>query len=257
MFLVVFSCVLTFRLRIDLVWCLSSGKDPFFTETPDSLLPIFASSASCQIRPLLRSPQTKWGAPMVAAFTDLQALSLQINLATRAGSRYDATHFCSTLASLQSRLLFLRRSTRSLGSYSVPQFPFVDPIAIDVENPMREFMRLAMLAFMTTTFKAIGNNMPFQWIGAQLGEIVPKMFDGRRGEELDEDEEFLLWGLTVAGISVVSPKQSWFREAWMNLSPGRNWEAVRRRLVNVMWIEVAHDAIGEAMFRGLVDLEEK
>jgi hypothetical protein len=191
------------------------------------------------------SPPTKWGAPIAAAFTDLQTLSLSINLAARAGSRYDAADFCSSLASLQSRLLFLRRSTRSLGLYSVPQFPYVNPIAIDIEDPMREFMRLVMLAFVTTTFRALGNSMPFQWVGAQLAEIVPKLFE-LRGEE---DEDFLLWGLVVAGISVVSPQQQrWFRQAWMEIAPGREWEAVRRRLIKVMWIEIVHDAAGEAMF---------
>jgi hypothetical protein len=190
------------------------------------------------------SPPTKWGAPVAAAFTDLQTLSLSINLAVRVGSRYDAADFCSTLASLQSRLLFLRRDTRSLGLYSVPQFPYVNPIAIDVEDPMREFMRLIMLAFVTTTFRALGNRMPFQWIGAQLAEIVPKLAE-RRGEE---DEEFLLWGLAVAGISVVSPQQRWFRQAWMEIAPGREWEAVRRRLMKIMWIEIVHDAAGEVMF---------
>jgi hypothetical protein len=123
----------------------------------------------------MRSPPTKWGASLSAAFTNLQALSLQINLAARGGSRYDAADFCSILASLQSRLLYLRRDTRSLGLYSVPQFPYIDSIAIDVEDPIRGFVRLVMLAFLTTTFKALGNNMPFQWIGAQLAEIVPKL----------------------------------------------------------------------------------
>jgi hypothetical protein len=227
--------------RIDLVWCLSSGKDPFFTEIPESWQPMFPSPIGPST---MRTPPTKWGAPIEAAFADLQALSLQINLAARAGSRYDAAYFCSILASLQSRLLHLRGSTRALGLYSVPQFPYVNPIAIDVEDPLREFMRLTMLAFVVTTFKAWGNNMPFQWIGAQLAEIVPKILD-RRDER---DGEFVLWGLAVAGISVVSPKQGWFRQAWMEIAPGREWEAVRRRLMKVMWIGIVHDAAGEAMF---------
>lgn len=190
------------------------------------------------------SPPKKWGTRLAAAFVDLQTVSLQINLATRAGSKYDASEFCSGLASLQSRLVYLRRNTHSLGLYSVQQFPYVNPIAIDIKDPMREFMRLVMLAFLTTTFKALGNNMPFQWIGAQLAEVVPKLFEKRD----EKDVEFLLWGLAITGISVVSPRERWFRQAWMGISPGREWEAVRRRLMKVIWIETAHDTIGEAMF---------
>jgi hypothetical protein len=157
--------------------------------------------------------------------------------------------FCSILASLQSRLLYLRRSTRSLGLYSVPQFPYVNPIAIDVEDPMRESMRLAMLACLTTTFKALGTNMPFQWIGAQLAEVVPKLFEKRD----EENVEFLLWGSAITGISVVSPKERWLRQAWMEIAPAREWDAVRRRLMEVIWIEIAHDTIGEAMFDTVQD----
>lgn len=199
----------------------------------------------------MRSPPPKWCAPISAAFTDLQTLSLQINRAVQTGSRYDATAFCSVLATLQSRLLFLRRGTRSLSLYNVPQFPYIDPIAIDIEDPMREFMRLVMLAFLTTTFKAWGNSMPFQWIGAQLAEIVPKLLHQRDGE----DDDFVLWGLVIAGISVVNPEKQWLREAWMEMSPGREWEAVRRRLMKVMWVDVVHDAAGEAMF-GLLQTSE-
>lgn len=197
----------------------------------------------------MRSPPTRWGAPISAAFTDLQTLSSQINLAVQAGSRYDAATFCSVLATLQSRLLFLRRGTRSLGLYKVRQFPYIDPIAIDIENPMREFMRLVMLAFLTTTFKAWGNSMPFQWIGEQLAEIVPKLPDQRN----EGDDDFILWGLVIIGMSVVSPGKQWFRQAWMKIAPGGEWEVVRQRLMRVMWIEIVHDAAGEAMFRALVD----
>lgn len=238
---------------IDLVWCLSSGKDAFFTEAPESWRSKVAPLPH-QIRPsTMRSPLTKWGTPMASAFTDLQALALQINLAVRVGSRYDVTDFCSILTSLQSRLLYLRRCTRSLGLYSVPQFPYVGPIAIDIEDPMREFVRLVMLAFLTTTFQAMGNSMPFQWIGAQLAEIVPKLLERR-----DEDDgEFLLWGLAIVGISVVSPRQQWFRQAWMEISPAREWKAVRRRLMNVMWIESVHDTTGEVMFSLLQSLQHE
>jgi hypothetical protein len=197
----------------------------------------------------VHSPPSKWDAPISAAFRDLQTLSVEINLAVQTGSRYDAATFCSVLATLQSRLLFLRRGTRSLGLYKVPQFPYIDPIAIDIENPMREFMRLVMLAFLTTTFKAWGNSMPFQWIGAQLAEIVPKLLDQRD----EEDDDFVLWGLVIAGISVVNPGKQWFRQAWIKIAPGGVWEAVRRRLMRVMWVEIVHDAAGEAMFRALAD----
>jgi len=101
--------------RIDLVRCLSSGKEPFFTEAPESWHPMNALFPSQFGPSTMRSPPTRWGAPISAAFTDLQTLSSQINLAVQAGSRYDAATFCSVLATLQSRLLFLRRGTRSLG----------------------------------------------------------------------------------------------------------------------------------------------
>ena len=226
------------------MWCLSSGKDPFFTQAPESWEPILYLP-KCRIAPSnMRLPSTKWSTPLAAAFADLQTLSLRINSATRARSRYDATDFCGVLTSLQTRLLYLRRSTRSLGLYKVPQFPYINPIAIDIEDPFQELMRLFMLAFLTTTFKALGNNMPFQWIGAQVAEIVPKVLKRRDGD----DDDFLLWGLAIAGLSVVDPEEGWFRQAWWEVAPGQGWGTIRERLVRVLWVEVAHDAIGEAMF---------
>lgn len=199
----------------------------------------------------MRQPPPQWDSPLAAAFKDLQALSIQINLAAQSQSQYDVKNFCSAIATVQSRLLYSRRGTRSLGIYSLPQFPYVGPIAIDIEDPFREFMRLAMLAFLTTTFKALGNSVPFQWIGAQLEEIVPKLSDHRE----EGDDDFLLWGLAIAGSSVVSPERTWFKRAWTRIALGLGWDAVRKRLTRVMWVEVAHDAIGEAMFDLLQHLE--
>lgn len=232
--------------RIDLVWCLSSGKEPFFTQAPESWESITSSQSPIATPTVLRSSlTTKWGRPLAAAFADLQTLSLRINTAARTGSRYDATDFCSILTSLQSRLLYLRRSTRSLGLYRVLQFPYINPIAIDIEDPFGEFMRLVMLAFLTTTFEALGNNMPSQWISVQLAEVVPKILEQRDDQDGDD---FLLWGLVIAGLSVVDPGEKWFRRAWWEIAPGQGWMAVRERLMKVIWIEVAHDAIGEKMF---------
>ncbi|KAM0722725.1 hypothetical protein Q7P37_002166 [Cladosporium fusiforme] len=214
---------LHFKLNgIDLVWTLASGKEPFFTRVPTSWDSIFPSPRPSKAANLL-SPPLYWDMRLVNAFTDLQTLSLQINQSVRAHTRYNAARFSSVLTSVQSRLTYLRGA---------------------LDDPLQEVMRLAMLALMTTTFAVPGRKTPYNRVVAELPELYPKI--GNR--ECGQRRKLLLWALIVFVSTVVSAQEQWLREAWNEVAPGLNWMGVREILAEVMWIEVAHDGIGEMAF---------
>lgn len=212
---------------IDLVWTLASGKSPFFTRPPTSWDPIFPLPRPAALpETKLTSPPLHWDVRLSHAFTDLQDLCQQINCTVRERGRYSATRFGSVLASLQSRLMFLRG---------------------ELEEPMQELVRLAMLALITTTFVVPGRKMPYNWVGKELPEIFGRV-DFRAGEGLRRQ---LVWVLVVVAATVVGVAEGWVREAWGEVAAGLSWEEVRRVLMGVMWIEVAHDGVGEFVFAQL------
>jgi len=49
-------------------------------------------------------------------------------------------------------------------------------------------------------------------------------------------------------LSVIDLEEGWSRRAWWKVAPGSGRAAIRERLMRMMWIETAHDAIGVAMF---------
>ena len=219
---------LHFKLdRIDLAYSLSSGKTPFFIHP--------SVQWECTIAPPylplpegLFIPHKDWDWRLANVFQDFQYLSLRINRNALKRARHNPACFQATLTSLQSRLMHLRSH---------------------ISSPLEELVRLTMLAFLTTTFKAPGRKIPYGWVVEQLETVY------RNGVQCmgPQDLSLKLWVLITAGFTVAGAEQMWLRRAWGEVSTGMmwDWESVRGHLLRVMFIELIHEKPGEATFNEL------
>jgi len=220
-----FSWPLLIFQSIDLTWALSSGKKPFFLDSTLSWDPI----VPVPYPPLcsgLYQPSADWDFRLANIFCDLQHLSLSINRKVLERTRYDARHFQGILTSLQSRLI-------SLGD--------------QLENPVQELVRLTMLAFLTTTFKAPGRTLPFGWVVKQL----PDAYANATSSLIEQDQSLHLWLLMTAAFTVSGVQENWVRKAWDKAASGFDWVDVKSHLMRVVWVETIHDKSGEVAFQQL------
>lgn len=218
---------LHFKLdRIDLAYSLSSGKQPFFLHPsvkwdctiPPPYLPLPAD---------LYFPPMEWDWRLANVFRDFQHLALRINRNSLKRARHDPACFQAVLTSLQSRLIHLRSH---------------------LSSPVEELVRLTMLAFLTTTFKAPGRKIPYGWVSEQLEMVYKESLVW-----IQSDLTLRLWVLVTAGFTVSAPDAIWLKEAWGEVSAETigSWENVRAHLLRVMFIELIHEKPGMWAFQEL------
>ncbi|KAK3197635.1 hypothetical protein GRF29_216g799822 [Pseudopithomyces chartarum] len=215
---------LHFKLdRIDLAYSLSAGKQPFFMHP--SVQWDCTIMAPYHPLPDLYIPPREWDWRLVNVFQDFQYLSLRINRNALKRARHNPACFQATLTSLQSRLMHLRSQ---------------------LSTPVEELVRLTMLAFLTTTFKAPGRKIPYGWVVGQLETVYRNGVGCMRQEDLS----LKLWVLITAGYTVAGVDHVWLKEAWEEVSSGMVWDwgSVKAHLLRVMFIELIHDRPGEAAF---------
>ncbi|KAJ4304834.1 hypothetical protein N0V90_000362 [Kalmusia sp. IMI 367209] len=143
----------------------------------------------------LRGGIFNWDWRLVNIFQDFQYLSLRINQNVLKRARHNAACFQSVLTSLQSRLMHLHEQ---------------------LENPVEELVRLTMLAFLTTTFKAPGRKIPYGWVNEQLRDAFSKGIGGI----FEQDVSLRLWVLITAAFTVTGTQKTWVRDAWERSSTG-------------------------------------
>ncbi len=168
---------------LDLAWTMCSGGSPFFFYPPEC----WSSALNPQqsISGLYQPPFT-WDIRLTTLFLDFQHLSATINIKARKNLSFNAVDFLYMIGSLQSRLLHLANA-------------FTDPV--------QELIRLTLIAFLTTTFKMPGRDLPYTWIGKQLEGAYSRAAYAMR------DNELRLWVLMVAAISVAGSETAWVRDA--------------------------------------------
>jgi hypothetical protein len=107
-----------------------------------------------------------------------------------------------------------------------------------------------MLAFLATTFKVPGRRIPYGWVVEQLGRTYVKVTPSI----VEQDRSLGLWVLMIAAFTVTN-SHDWVRGAWEMASSGADWVAVKKHLMQVMWIESIHDKLGQMVFKELKRLE--
>jgi hypothetical protein len=201
---------------------LSSGYKTWFlqpttswdTEIPPPYLPLPVG---------LYQPSLLWDYRLANLFQDFQYLSLRINRNALKRVTHDPACFHAVLTSLQSRLV-------NVGDL--------------VQTPIEELVRLTMMAFLTTTFKTPGRQLPYTWVIKRLGEV----YETVASDPCGLDTTLRLWVLMTIAFTVHGTQQEWVQKAWRETELGLTWENVRSQLLQVMWIEIIHDKPGEAAF---------
>jgi hypothetical protein len=108
-------------------------------------------------------------------------------------------------------------------------------------------VRLALLAFMTTTFKDPGRNISYGWLAARIEVAYMKSNIGW----LPEQYSLHVWTLMAASFIVTGTSERWIRRAWRGANQDSLWLDVKSHLSRIFWVELIHDRAGESAFRQL------
>jgi hypothetical protein len=221
------TCSRIKQSSIDLAWFLSSGKKPFFMRpivTWNSVM----SVPYLPLPPRLFQPSPDWDVRLVNVFRDLQYICLRINRNKLKYARHNPSAFQGGLTSIQSRLIYLSKF---------------------LKNPVEKLVHLAMMAFMTTTFKIPGRKVSYNWLLERLEDTYNEIGDGL----IRLDQSLVLWALVTVAFTVAGAGTEWIKEAWKGTYPELDWAAVKDHLMRVMWIEMMHDEAGERVYHQLED----
>ena len=217
-------------VRIDLACVGHSGEEPVFAASPldwgslfpSDVLPVYMDSS---LLPMTDNAEEK----LAIIFHDLRCFTSAINANVRRHKRWESNSFQIIINSIQSRLLQLS---------STPK------------QPLRECLRLGMLAFLTTTFVVPGRRIPYTFLAERLQSAIQALAEG---EELSGHSTIRLWALMMGAISFLDIESDWICAAWRAWLPtvAMSWKQFRMQLMSVMWIECMHDELGRTVFQRL------
>lgn len=232
--------------RLDLAWSLSTGDMPRLLPNPVCWDPLY-KSPSC----IAASSYTNSDASddndiqfqlfttgfshqrLATVFNDLRQLTFLINKYTNKNIRLDGSQFLDALCSIQTRLLYLK-DTISDGSSN--------------DNIAAECLRLGMLAYLSTTFRAPGRKTQPAYLTTQLRAICQRI-----EPSMLEIRDVLFWLLMVGTISVFDVHEPWLRNKLDGILERRlSWGEARGRLLSVMWIIAIHDDLGKEAYSELM-----
>ncbi|KJY00154.1 hypothetical protein TI39_contig340g00021 [Zymoseptoria brevis] len=200
---------LHFKLdRIDLIWALSVGKERFFSHPHVK----WESVMSVPYTPLpdnLYGPPLYWNDHFATLFRDFQYVALRVNRNRLVFGRHNPAGFQWQLNSLQSRLFCLEGQ---------------------LMNPIEELLRLALLALMTTTFRAPGYIISYRWIAAKVEDAYKESGIG----SIPQCHALHVWTLMVAAFTVTGTSALWIRKAWQDTTGGSLWTEVRSHLQRIV-----------------------
>jgi hypothetical protein len=227
-------CILSGRfllilISVDLGHSLRTGSDPLFFTDPVPWGPVFYN-----VGPLFKSDGYDPSAfgledtKVSSIFRDLQYYISLINGAIITKQRRRETEFQVVLGSVQYRLMQLQGT---------------------LDNLLSECLRLALLAFLTTTFQMPGRMIRYPDLAnrfrdccraVEVGDTKPQMHD------------LMLWLLMVGAISVFeTDDERWMHKRWCADAPDMSWPDARERLRKIMWMDAIHETVGEHAFEAL------
>lgn len=215
---------------MDLTWALMSGERPFF-------LPAYTSwDRLFQCHQLVPRIQCRSSAAeiivdqrLLGVFQDMQQAVWLLNQGVKTETRRTGNDFQPILDSIQSRLLHLEN---------------------EIEDPFSEIIRLAMLAFQSWSMNFPSIQFRATYLETRL-EYIWRLLDD---DFLCEGHfELRFWIAVVAASSLSGFCSNWLTDRFLatvrELIP--TWQAAKRCLMNVMWIESIHDAPGKSMLQRL------
>ena len=116
-----------------------------------------------------------------------------------------------------------------------------------LDTVLSECLRLAMLAFLITTFQFPGVRAQYPYLADRLRECCLAIEVGAKPEQRD----LMRWLLVIGAISVFDLEEDteqWMLERWKTEVGSVGWEEARVRLKEIMWIDALQDGIGKKAF---------
>ena len=189
--------------RIDLCLSLNTGNAPIFTTTVPVAVPSDLVKSSCAKKypfPLGSSLDDILGDELPAIFRDLQYLAQRVNHAKSPGHDMQESELHGAIWLAQYRLLQLHGTLQHL---------------------ITECMRVAMLAFLTTTFRVLGSRVAYRCAADQLRNLCCTI-------EISTDQmrRLMFWVLMIGLIAFFDHDEQWLSEKWRDVSPvtqGLEW----------------------------------
>ncbi|RDW79356.1 hypothetical protein BP6252_03994 [Coleophoma cylindrospora] len=221
--------------RIDLCVSLGSGKSPIFTTGPSTFPYEFntVQLSTCDqksVPPDLQFIENLVDDRVAAIFQDLQGLARSMNAATSSQRVMLASDFHAGVMSIQYRLFKLHSKLNDIIS---------------------EWIRVAMLASLTTTFQVMGSRIKYQYLSNRLQELCCAV-----EVSTEELRPVMFWVLMVGTVALFDSEEPWLSEKWrldvLPLVRGLQWEDAKRLLKRFIWIDACNGKAGRAIFNKII-----
>lgn len=163
-------------------------------------------------------------------FQDFRGLAQRLNNATSGQGLMLASHFHAVAMSIQYRLFNLHNKLNDITS---------------------EWVRVTLLASLTTTFQVMGSRIKYEHLAQRLRELC-------RAVEVSTEElrHVMFWALMVGAIALFDSEEQWLREKWrldvLPLTLGLHWDDGRQLLEKCVWINACNDVAGSTFFNEMM-----
>ncbi|KAL4924095.1 uncharacterized protein BDV17DRAFT_301291 [Aspergillus undulatus] len=220
--------------RVDLIYALNTGSQGLLCTYPVPFTPAFHNlnilGQSNDIELFRRASIYDTIDPRILSiFREMQHYTALVNAAHATGQRRRIEEFHTAISSFQYRLLQLQGS---------------------VQDKVSECLRLALLAFLITTFQFPGMRARYPYLADCLRQACRAL--ASLGAMTQGSTEITKWILIVGGISVHDIQtEDWMREMWKAHSDDAGWETVRAGLKHILWVDTFQDRIGKITFEDL------
>lgn len=159
-------------------------------------------------------------------FQQLHTFSRDLNLLKANKQKISQNAFQNKLCLLQSRLLGLQGKMQSI---------------------LAECLRLAMLAYLTTTFQIPWNAVRYPFLAKNFRTCYSAL-----GSPESQSQGIRLWFLTIGAISLYGLHDPWLRERWQaDIPRPRQWREAEQILRQFPWVDAIHGRLAESAFNVL------
>ncbi|KAH8664709.1 hypothetical protein BX600DRAFT_464892 [Xylariales sp. PMI_506] len=209
--------------RIDLFHCLVLGQIPLFRYSntlPSPKFnnpgePLFSFDGIAQIMIITRYVQSVADPRVASIFEFLQYLGRSTDATVSGAQIITESDLHRGITAVQYRLLELQG---------------------DLPDIISECLRMAMLAFLTTTFQLMGMRIRYGYAAERLRELCLGV-----ESSTPQMRELMLWVLMIGTVAFFDHEEPWIREKWrldiFPITKELQWDQTRRLLERYIWVD--------------------
>jgi hypothetical protein len=126
-----------------------------------------------------------------------------------------------------------------------------------LEDITSEWIRVAMLASLTTTFQVLGSRIKYEYLTKRLRELCCAV-----EVSTDQLRRVMFWVLMVGRVALFDGGEAWLREKWrlevLPLTRELQWKDAKGLLKEFIWIDACNEKAGIAVFDKMMqDLDDE